>query len=383
MPPRAATLLRQALNFGSMLHSHGVHFFALAAPDLLLGIDADPKERNILGLLKKVPDVARNALRLRSIGQQVTEVIGGRGTHPVSSVVGGIAAPLDEDRHRSLVSLAEEALPLACNLVEVARQALVERLDVVLSLPLETAYLGTVNRGALDLFEGNLHLKTVDGNDVEFPEDEWTSYLSEEVVPSSYAKIVTCRNKNGDAIPYRVGALARVNCAERIDTPMAQAELERLREIGGFPCHETVMFHYARLIELLHSVEKLVEVVGDDEIRSDLVKAAPSGSPQNATAHVEAPRGVLIHDYEVDKNGIVTKANMLVATQQNISSINETIGLSTKQFLDQPDEVLLNGIEFGIRCYDPCLSCATHRIGDMKLDVVVRENGAIVRRVRR
>ncbi|HWR58924.1 MAG TPA: hypothetical protein VN328_08555 [Thermodesulfovibrionales bacterium] len=168
-----------------------------------------------------------------------------------------------------------------------------------------------------------------------------------------------------------------------MDTPLAHEELQRFREIGGSPCHQTVMYHYARLVELLHAVEKLVEIMKDKEILSDNVRTKPQGTPRNATAHVEAPRGVLIHDYEVDGNGILTRANLLVATQQNIAAINDTIGLSARQYMDKPDEVLLNGIEFGIRCYDPCLSCATHRIGEMKLDVVIRHNGKNIRQVKR
>ena len=372
--------MRQALNFGSILHSHGVHFFALAAPDLLLGLDSDPAERNIVGLLKHAPQVARDALRLRSIGGKVTELIGGRGTHPVAVVAGGLAAPLDADRHRALVALADEALPLGLQLVEVAREALVESRDVILSLPLPTAYMGTVNNDELDLYDGDLRLRTFDGGDVDFSEDDWSSYLAEEALESSYAKIVTCKNGNGDRVPYRVGALARLNCIDRIDTPLANAELQRFREAFGFPCHQTVMYHYARLIELVYSIEKLAEIAKDEEIRSDNVLAKLQGSPRDATAHIEAPRGVLIHDYGVDSNGIVTKANLIVATQQNISSINETIALSASNYLDKPDELLLNGIEFGIRCYDPCLSCATHRLGDMKMEVVIRQDGEVVRK---
>jgi len=375
--------LRKALNFGSILHSHAVHFFALAAPDLLLGIDAPAADRNIVALLRSFPEVAKGALRLRSIGQKVTEVIGGRGTHPVSSVAGGLAAPLSADRYEALVKLAEESLPLACLLVETARDALRSKNELLQSLPLTTSYLGTVKGGALDLYDGTLRLRTTNGADVEFSEDEWMSRLCEEVVPTSYAKYVSCSNSRGEAVHYRVGALARLNCCDRIDTPLAQAELERFRELGGNPCHQTVMYHYARLVELLHAAEALVEIARDDEIRCDVVRTPPQGTPRNATAHVEAPRGVLIHDYEVDANGIVTKANLIVATQQNTSAIDETIKMSAARYLDQPDEVLLNGIEFGIRCYDPCLSCATHRLGDMKLDVTVRQRGEVIRRVRR
>lgn len=371
------------MNYGSILHSHGVHFFALAGPDLLLGLEADPEQRNIVALLQTAPDVARNALRLRSIGQKITELIGGRGTHPVSSVAGGVAAPLDASRAASLRALVDEALPLAGQLVEVARSALVEKTDLVTSLPLERADLGTVVGGNLDLYDGTLRLRAPDGSDTEFSEDNWKTHLREETVATSYAKLVTCMNSAGEYIPYRVGALARLNSCDGIDTPLAQEELGRFREIGGNPCQHTVMFHYARLVELLFAVEKLAEIAADEEILSDQVRTEGTAQPKSATAHVEAPRGVLIHDYEVDTNGIVTRANLIVATQQNMASINDTIALSASQYLDQADDLLLNGIEFGIRCYDPCLSCATHRLGEMKLDVEIRQSGETIRRVRR
>jgi coenzyme F420-reducing hydrogenase alpha subunit len=309
-------------------------------------------------------------------------VIGGRGTHPVSSVAGGLSAPLGAERAATLRKLADEALPLTGQLVEVARQGLLTQPDLVTSLPLETAYLGTVKDGALDLYDGQLRLRTTSG-DVEFGEEEWSLHLYEETVPTSYGKHVLCRVPNGSPVRFRVGALARLNCADRIDTPLANAELQRFRELGGTPCHQTVMYHYARLVELLHAAEKLAVIARDDEILSDHVRNQPTASPKSACAHVEAPRGVLIHDYQVDANGIVTAANLIVATQQNLAAINSTIALSAARYLDASDEQLLNGIEMGIRCYDPCLSCATHRLGEMKLEVVVSQSGRVVRTARR
>jgi F420-non-reducing hydrogenase large subunit len=368
---------------GSILHSHGIHFFVLSAPDFLMGPDVSPAERNIVGLLTRMPDVARKALALRSVGQRVTEVIGGRGTHPVSCVVGGIAAPLSTERHASLKKLAQEGRALAIELVEISRKALVERRELMEALPLKTYYLGTVKDGALDLYDGKLRLRSPEGEDLEFDENDWMQYLHEETLPSSYAKAVFCKNGKGEEVPFRVGALARLNCADRIDTPLAQEELERFREQFGKICHQTVLYHYARLIEILHAAEKLGQIAEDPEILSTDVRSAQTHGPRSATAHVEAPRGVLIHDYQVDEKGIVTRANLIVATQQNIHAINETIGLSVARLINEPDEALLNGIEFGIRCYDPCLSCATHRVGEMQLHVTIRRGGEIVRSVRR
>ncbi len=295
-------------------------------------------------------------------------------------MAGGLAAPLSAGRRSALEALAQRAVPLALRVFEVARDAILANRELLFSLPLETHYLGTVKDGTLDLYDGDLRLRAPDGSTIDFPEDDWARYLEEETTSSSYAKPVYFRAPDGRRISYRVGALARLNCADRIDTPLAEAEFQRFREVGGFPCHQTVMYHYARLIELLHATEKLAELAKNPEIRSDDVRRVPSGKPHRASAHVEAPRGLLIHDYDVDGDGIVTRANLIVATQHNISAVNRTIALSAERHLAGNDETLLNGIEFGIRCYDPCLSCATHRLGDMKLDVVVQRDGAVLRR---
>lgn len=370
---------------GSILHSHGVHFFALAGPDLLLGLDADPAKRNIVGLMQTHPEVATKALRLRTLGAKITEVIGGRGTHPVAFVGGGCSQVLSKDKHAALVKFADESLEIGKQLVDVAKGALTSQMELVTSLPLDMYYdMGTVSDdGALDLYQGKLRLRSPDGQTVlEFDEDDWADYIFEETVPTSYAKYCYCRTGD-EAVAYRVGPLSRLNVCDKLDTPLAQAELEAFRSLGGHPCHHTPMYHYARLVEMVHSIEKLKMVLDDDEITSDNVLAKPTHAPQSATAHVEAQRGVLIHDYQVDENGIVRRANLIVATQQNISAINATIGLQASKLVDSPEPVLLNGIEFGIRCYDPCLSCATHRVGEMKLEVNIRKNGELIRHARR
>ncbi len=381
-PPRAAILQRQALTLGSFIHSHAIHFFALAGPDLLLGIGASPAKRNILAMAEVNKPFATKALQLRSLGQRVTEIIGGRGIHPVTFVPGGVSVPLAAEKRAALIKIAQEALPIATKLVAVVKPVLLGQPEMLKALPLETHYLATVNRGALDFYDGDLRLRAPDGTATDFKIDDWAKHLSEEVAPSSWAKTVFY-SAGGQPIRYRVGALARLNCAEAIDTPLAMAELEALRKLGGFPCHQTVLFHFARLVELIHAAEKLQTVVADDEIVSDDVRAKVQGEPRNACAHVEAPRGVLIHDYKVDKNAVVTDANLIVATQQNIPSINASIAMAAKRFVDRPDEQLMNAVEFAIRCYDPCLSCATHRVGEMKMELVVRHNGVPVRTVRR
>ncbi|MGD9200572.1 MAG: Ni/Fe hydrogenase subunit alpha [Chitinispirillia bacterium] len=380
--PKTAILLRNLLNFGSLIHSHAVHLFALAGPDLLLGINSDPAKRNILGLVERFPDISKKALRLRSIGHQICEYIGGRGTHPVSMIPGGVASPLTKEKFEKLTSISSEALILGNELFSILKEKIMKEIPHVNSLPLNTAYLGTVNNDYLDLYDGDLRLRTPDGKSYNFSVDNWTSHIFEEAIKGSYGKVTYCKDSDGKPVSYRVGPLARLNCADSIDTPQANKELEEFRLTYGSLCHQTVMYHYARLIELLYVIEKTSELLNNEEILSENVRSSLN-SPRNAVAHVEAPRGVLIHDYKVDSNAIVTQANLLVATQQNIQAINDTIRLSAEKFIDQNDEELLNSVEFGIRCYDPCLSCATHRVGEMKLDVVIRHNNNLIRRVRR
>lgn len=391
-PPPAAKLLRQAMNLAGYIHSHGIHIFALAGPDLLLGLGAEPAKRNIIGLTDQHPEIAKKALQLRKISTDIIETLGGRGIHPVSAVAGGVATPLSENKRDFLRKSAEEGVILSRYLLEEFKQQVFSQTHLFSYLELPTAYLSLTNQGALDFYEGQLRLKSEDKSHFDFPKDEWSNYLFEEVDPHSYAKRVFYGVNNvfyqsDKGISYRVGPLARLNCCDDIDTPQARKELEIFRQEYGHPCHQTVLYHYTRFIELFYATEKLVELFNNNEICSQEVRTQPTGNfqkGQQGTGIIEAPRGTLIHHYTVDENGIVTDVNLVVATQQNIQAINETIGLSVKEYLDAEDNnLLLNGIEFGIRCYDPCLSCATHRIGEMKLEVVIRQRGEVIRTAKR
>jgi F420-non-reducing hydrogenase large subunit len=202
-------------------------------------------------------------------------------------------------------------------------------------------------------------------------------------LPYSYGKQILLKTPKAENVVYRVGPLARLNCADAIETPLANAELAAFKKAYGNPCHQIVLGHYARLIEMVYAAEKAVQILADPESGSANVRTQPTGTPRRAAAHVEAPRGVLVHDYDVDKNGIVLSANFLVATQHNIACINTSIKDAAKAMLGKPDAEFLNGIEFAIRCYDPCLSCSTHKIGEMQLDVSVVHQGQVLRQVRR
>lgn len=383
-PPRAAMMLRELLNCGSYMHSHGVHFFALAGPDLLLGIDAPAAKRNIMGLLEAAPELATKALRLRSIGQKIAEIVGGRGTHPITCVAGGLSSPITAQQRETLQRLCAEALELTKVALAAGKAALDKQADLLNILPLPVHNMGTVKNGNLDLYDGAIRVQRNDGSvALEFDAADFATHIFEEALPYTYSKQVFVKDPNGEPAAYRVGPLARINCVDAIDTPLANAELQEFRQKWGHPCKLTVLNHMARLIEMMYVAEKAVALVSDDEIASPNVYTQPTATPKSAIAHVEAPRGVLIHDYTVDSDGIVQKANLIVATQQNISSINASVKGAARQFWGQPDEVLLNGIEFAIRCYDPCLSCSTHQIGRMPLDVTITRSGRVERRVSR
>lgn len=386
-PPPAAIMQRYVMNLAGYIHSHSIHFFVLAAPDLLLDSSTPPATRNLIGLIQSphTAAIAKMALELRRISTDIGEEIGGRGIHPVTAVAGGMSQVLTETTRERLYRKAQRGLELTKELFNVVTNTLDTKSEALDSLPLPTHYLGITNNGLLDHYQGVLRLTSpIAGNKhIEFTADNWGTYLKEQTTTDSYAKSVFFNN-NGQLEHYRVGALARINVCDKIDTPLAQSALQQFRTRFGHPCHQTPLYHYTRLIELLYATEKLVELLNNKEICSAQVRIQPTNITKIGVGVVEAPRGVLIHDYKTDADGIVTAINLMVATQQNITSINKTIEMAAQKLIDNAnDEALMNGIEMSIRCYDPCLSCATHRLGDMKMHVIVRHNQQIIRTAKR
>ncbi len=382
-PPPAALLLRQLLNCGSMIHSHAIHFFALAGPDIFLGESSPVGKRNLIGLLEAAPELAKKALRLRSIGQMLVEIVGGRGTHPVTAVAGGMSCGLTKDSHATLKALAAEALELAKVVLDAGKKALQKDPAMLGRLPLATHDLGTLQGNALDLYDGKLRVRRPDGSvALDFVAADYAEHLVEEALPYSYGKQVLLKD-GGGTTPYRVGPLARLNCAESTGTKLADAALAEWKAACGNPSKLVVAGHWARLVEMLHCAEKAVAMLDDPAILSPEVRTAPGTIQRHAVAHVEAPRGVLIHDYTVDGNALIQSANFVVATQHNIASINTTIKDAATSLLGKSDSELLDGVEFAIRCYDPCLSCSTHRVGQMPLEISLWQDGRNLRTARR
>lgn len=386
-PPPAAKLIRILCNLGQLIHSHAAHLFALAGPDLFLGIDSEPASRNIVGLVAANPEFAKKALRLRTLGQKLTELIGGRGIHPVSAVIGGMSWQLKEPDRIELERLATEALALVQEVFTPTKETILKQLEAQPvfkdSFLQQTYYLGTVKDDKVNFYDGRLRLIDPAGaTALEFDDRDYDKYLVEKTVDYSYMKPVFFR-LNGGEVTYRVNSLARLNVANGYDTPLAQQEFVDFQARFGRPCHLTILHHHARLIELLHACEKALEIARNPAILGP-TRAEVTLKSCRCVGHVEAPRGTLIHDYEIDDRGIVRSANLIVATQQNYASINESIKQCVTTFIaGKKDKQVLNAAEFAIRCYDPCLSCATHAWGRMPLTVEIRRAGVTLREARR
>ncbi|GAM08720.1 F420-non-reducing hydrogenase vhu subunit A [Geobacter sp. OR-1] len=386
--PVAAKLLRELMYMGHLIHSHALSLFVLQGPDLVMGLDADPAVRNVVGVVQAAPDVAKKALLLRTIGQKINEMVGGRGTHPVTSVAGGITFIIDKEKTTQLKAWLDEALSLLKELAPVVKQLLLKQVELHPAMLKEwitpSWSLGTVRNGSVSMVEGTLKAIDEQGNvRAEFPIQDYDRHLVESVLDWSYMKPVSILD-NGEQHEYRVGSLARINVAGKYGTELADAEYAEFKKLGGSPCHITVMQAYAKLIETIWAIEHGSEIIRDKRIFGEtrVPVKFPGG---RGVGHVEAPRGTLIHDYEIDENGIIRAANLIVATQQNYSLINRTVHqAANSHVIGLPDDkALLNAIEFGIRCYDPCLSCATHALGAMPLEVTINRGGRRVRTIRR
>jgi F420-non-reducing hydrogenase large subunit len=382
-PPPAAKLLRELLYMGHFIHSHALSLFVLQGPDLVMGLDADPATRNVVSMVQAAPEMAKKALRCRTLGQKINEMVGGRGIHPVTSVAGGITFQVDNEKRRTLQAWADELVGLVSGLAAQAKTLLARQMDAQPELreswTVPVWSMGTVQEGRLDFYEGKLRAIDAAGAvRLEYAPQDYDKHLTESAVDWSYMKPVHMRDGGGEAV-YRVGPLARINVAERIGTPLAEAERKAFRAAAGWPAHQTVLQAHARIIELLYAAERAQEIVREGALGGETrVPVRFTGS--RGVGHVEAPRGSLFHDYEIDEKGIVRSANLLVATQQNYAAINRSIEQAAQSHvLDRASEGLLNAVEFAIRCYDPCLSCATHAMGRMPLEIEVRHGGSVIR----
>ncbi|MFN2291044.1 MAG: Ni/Fe hydrogenase subunit alpha [Anaerolineae bacterium] len=390
-PPRPAALLRELLHMGQVVQSHGMHFFHLAAPDLIFGFDADPAQRNVFGIIEANPQLALKAVNLRRYGQQIIERLGGKRVHPNFAVAGGVNAPLSvTDREvmaserETMIGYVQEAIAIAKDLLGADPQTT----EHFASFP--SSYMGLVDHeGGLQLYDGQIRVKDADGQQVaQFQPSAYKDYVAEHVEPWSFLKFPYYRDLGWPQGTYRVGPLGRLNVADKIGTPLANDELRLFRRLnGGKPVEGSLYYHYARLIEILYALERIGQLLDDPDILSKDVRTHP---PTELVGHgvgvIEAPRGTLFHEYWTDEDGLLTRVNLIVATGNNNWAMNTAAGLVAKEYVDgtRMTEGMLNRVEAAIRCYDPCLSCATHALGQMPLQVeLVAADGRVLDRVRR
>jgi len=371
-----AEKLRRLMHYGQMVQSHAVHFFHLASPDLLLGFDSDLTRRNIVGVVAKFPDIAKQGVLLRKYGQEVIRMVAGKRVHGTGAVPGGMNKALTIGERDLLRSEIDQMITWAKGAVGLVKKLHLTNPDFYDRFgEFDSNMMGFVDgSGAMDLYHGGLRAKDADGA-IIFDHVDYAGYqevLHEEIKPWSYMKFPFIRDLGPEKGWYKVGPLARVQVCDRIPTPLAEAERRELLAIGqGRPAHGTLVFHWARLIELLHAAEVIRDLLDDSDITGTHLLADKGPRKGEAVGVIEAPRGTLFHHYRVDENDLVTYCNLIVSTTNNNSAMNEAIRTVAKQYLTghEVTEGLLNHIEVAIRAYDPCLSCATHALGKMPLEV--------------
>ena len=384
-PPPAGKKLRELCNSVAYMEEHILHFYFLAGADFLLGPDADYSVRNVMGILKAAPDVAARVVRVRHMCAQMLEILAGKSIHPQAAVPGGFSKPLAAADRDQLRKMADEALELAKFSIAFAKENVFPNyLDVVKSLGLiTTGFIGTVKEdGALNLYDGKLRLMKTNGTYRRFSVRPLYGFhlRAHRVVELPEVPVrqeVGRRFLHGWRKPqgiYRANTLARINVCDYIDTPLAQAELVEFRQKFGRPAQLTLLYHWARLIELLYNAENTIRLLDDAEITSTETRVKVKARAARGVGCTEAPRGTLIHDYTTDADGLITNVNLIVGTTHNNAPINMSVTQAAKSLINNGkyDQGVLNKVEMSIRAYDPCLSCATHRLDgkiSIKLDI--------------
>ena len=375
--PPTARLLRELLHMGQFIQSHALHFFHLASPDLLLGWDSDPAKRNVVGVIEEFPDLAIKGIQLRKFGQEIIKALGGKKIHPAFAVPGGVMNPLPENDRDNLLSGFGQAYETIYAALNIVKEWLGENLEEVKRFAnFRSLYAGLVDEnGCPALYDGKMRMRDHDGNILaEFDPSCYLEFIAEQVEPWSYLKFPFFKPHGYPDGCYRVGPLGRLNAADAMGTFKAQQEFDYYQQLfeNGLK-GSTLLFHFTRLIELLYCLEKAEELLEDDLICSRDIRITSDPSNQEGIGAIEAPRGTLIHHYRVDKFGILEEVNLIVATGHNNLAMNRSVNLVAKEYIrgGEVREGLLNRVEGAIRCYDPCLSCSTHALGQMPLKIEV------------
>lgn len=385
-PAPAGKKLRDLCNSIAYTEEHILHFFFLSGPDFVMGPDADYSVRNVFGIAQANPEIGKKVVRNRHLGTQMLDIISGKSIHPVTAVPGGFSKPLTQKERDIVLPMAEEVLEFAKFSIAFAKENIFPKyLDTVKVLGVfNSGFMGTVSEdGALNVYDGKLRLMKPDGSFTDFAYDQYTDFISERIEDWSYMKFPYAKSwgegfsmdiDNPKGI-YRTNSLARINVADKMATPLAQIEFEEFRAKFGRPAQLTLLYHWARLIELLYNAEHAVELLNDPEITSRETRVPVTPRAARGVGCIEAPRGTLIHDYETDDKGLITNLNLIVGTTHNNAPINMSVNQAAKLLIKDGkyDQGILNRVEMAIRAYDPCLSCATHNLDGrlpVKIDIV-------------
>lgn len=371
--------MRRLMHYGQIFQSHALHFFYLAAPDLLFGFDAPAGKRNIIGIIAEHPELALQGVKMRKFGQEIIQATAGKKVHGTGAIPGGINKSLSLAERDALLADLQQMLSWSRKAVALARDYTLRNFEEISDFgSFDSNHLSLVRAdGAMDLYDGKLRAKDAQGATIldQVEPSTYLDVLAEEVRPWSYMKFPYLRQIGAADGWFRVGPLARVNVCTFIDTPAAElARRDFLAASGGGPSNVTMAYHWARMIELLHAAEVIARLLDDPDLQGDDLVAPAGERRRESVAMLEAPRGTLTHHYRVDDNDQVTMANLIVSTTCNNEAMNRAVSRIAEQKLSgQPviTEGLLNNIEVGIRAYDPCLSCATHALGQMPLEVTL------------
>ena len=403
-PPSAAKKLRELFYSSFYVTDHTTHFYILAGPDFVMGPEAPVAERNILGVIAKVGlELGGAVIKTRMQNHRIIHMLGGRAVHPVFGLPGGVSKGLNEDERKEVEQIAKDSVEFAKLSLKVFDDIVLknkEYLDMVLSdaYTHHTYYMGLVDaKNKVNFYDGMVRVVDPDGKEfAKYAPREYLDHVAELVEPWTYVKIPYLKKvgwkgfvDGKDSGVFRATPLSRLNAADGMATPLAQAEYERFYStLGGKPVHQTLATHWARLIELLFAAERLLELSRDPEITSTNIRTIPTAKPDEGVGIVEAPRGTLTHHYITDENGVIKKANLIVATVNNVAAISMSVKKAAQALIKPGKKItegLLNRIEMAWRPYDPCFGCATHTLpGQAPMDVVIyNSRGEVIERLHR
>jgi len=391
-PPPAAKKIRELVYSTFMTEDHALHFYFLGGPDFVVGPTAPAAERNVLGVIATVGlEVGKKVIAMRRRLRELITLAGGKVVHPVLGLPGGVAKRITPEMQAQFREVAAEAVEFGKFTLEIFNNVVLKNSDyvkVILSdaFTHRTYYMGLVDAdNRVNFYDGMIRVVTPKGKEwAKFPAAKYLDYVAEHVEPWSYVKFCYLKQlgwkgfvDSPETSIYCVAPLARLNASDGMATPLAQQAYENFyTTLGGKPVHHTLANHWARVIELLYAAERMKELADDPEITSPNIRTLPTATPQEGIGVVEAPRGTLFHHYQTDERGVIRKANLIVATQNNAARIAMSVEKAAKGLISGKDvpEGLLNMVEMAFRAYDPCHACATHSLpGSMPLYVEVRD----------